>query len=101
MTCVSEMICLSYLLDFKIFYGLETGEVYLSSRLFLVFFQLEASLKKMWIHQVKDKGSLRRFFDLCSLSKKESVNVVLPRENICFFDPRQRCQKDVVPEFIL
>jgi hypothetical protein len=50
---------------------------------------------------VKDKSSLRRFFDICSLSKKEKVNVVLPKEKIRFFAPQQRRQKDVVPEFIL
>jgi hypothetical protein len=50
---------------------------------------------------VKSKGSLRRFFYLFSLSKKENVNVVPPREMFCFFIPRQRCQKDVVPKFIL
>jgi hypothetical protein len=50
---------------------------------------------------VKDKSSLRRYFDLCSLSNKEKVNVVLPREKIHFFAPRQWSQKDVVPKFIL
>jgi hypothetical protein len=42
---------------------------------------------------VKDKSSLRRFFDLCSLSKKESVNVVLPREKIRFFIPDNGAKK--------
>jgi hypothetical protein len=50
---------------------------------------------------VKNEGSLRRFFYLCSLSKKESVNVILPREKFRFFVPQQRRQKDVVLEFIL
>ena len=42
---------------------------------------------------MKDESSLRRFFDLCSLSKKESVNVILPREKIRFFVPDNGAKK--------
>ena len=42
---------------------------------------------------MKDEGSIRRFFYLCSLSKKESVNVVLPRENFHFFIPDNDAKK--------
>jgi hypothetical protein len=42
---------------------------------------------------VKDKSVLRIFFDLCSLSKKEGVNVILPKEKICFFVPGSDAKK--------
>jgi hypothetical protein len=42
---------------------------------------------------VKDKSSLRRFFDLCSPSKEESVNVILPKEKIHLFVPDNDAKK--------
>jgi hypothetical protein len=59
----------------------------------------------LWSRQVKDWKALKKVCTLCSLSKgntfNEKQNVVFPGKRFRNFGPRQRRQKDVVPESVL
>jgi hypothetical protein len=68
---MGEMICLRDLRDFKIFSGSETGEVCLSSGLFLVFFRPIASLLIMESPSEKIKVALEGFLSLFTIKERK------------------------------